>query len=194
VIKRIALLTLVLIMCTCQAFATSTYTNYLTLDKPGYGDTSWNTAVNGNFDILDKFGRQHGTDGLHTYVTADTLTVNGKLTADGATVFSRDTVTIPHISKTITPDGTCIFLDINFSSITLDATPTIGNGESGQILIVTAQTDETYTVCNLRDKDTYSGSNLDLDQSRRCVSAGTQLILLFDGHNWQEVNYIAKSL
>ena len=60
---------------------------------------------------------------------------------------------------------------------TLTSTPTIADGTTGQIVIITAANDETKTV-TLQDQDTLASSNLQLRASTRSVTAKTNISLL----------------
>jgi len=71
---------------------------------------------------------------------------------------------------------------------TLTSTPTIADGETGQILYITCANAEAHTV-TIQDQDTLGSSNLQLGANTRAISGKDVLQLMFDGTDWIEVSF-----
>jgi len=68
---------------------------------------------------------------------------------------------------------------------TLTSTPTIADGVTGQILILTCANNEAHTV-TIQDQDTLGSSNLQLLAATRAITGKTNCTLYFDGTDWVE--------
>jgi len=68
---------------------------------------------------------------------------------------------------------------------TLTSTPTIADGETGQLLYITCANGEANTV-TIQDQDTLGSSNLQLLASTKAITGKTVTTLVFDGTNWVE--------
>jgi len=69
---------------------------------------------------------------------------------------------------------------------TLTSTPTIADGVTGQILILTCANNEAHTV-TIQDQDTLGSSNLQLLAATRAITGKMGCMLYFDGSDWIEL-------
>ena len=92
------------------------------------------------------------------------------------------------VGDAILANATTVILDPDADYV-LTSTPTIADGDTGQIIYVTAASGETKRV-TIQDQDTLGSSNLQLKSPMRTIYANSTLKLEFNGTDWQEVSYV----
>ena len=119
--------------------------------------------------------------------TVDDFTILGELTFTPSA-----TQVIDAAGDAILANATLVVLNPD-ADHTLTSTPTIANGNLGQILYITCDNAEANTV-TVQDQDTLASSNLQLLASTKAIAGKTMTSLIFDGTNWIEFGGGAGSI
>ena len=138
-----------------------------------------------------------GTGNVYDDFIAKTLSYSVGLTVDASadniihaaktTLSPSATQTIAAVGNTILANASMIVLDPS-SDLTLTSAPTIANGTTGQIIVLTCGNAEANTV-TIQDQGTLASSNLQLGATTRAITASKTLTLIFDGSDWLEIAY-----
>jgi hypothetical protein len=131
-----------------------------------------------------------GADGGLTVTTVDSDGAAGNITfsLDGGLIYSVTAPqTIDATSDTIIANSINVLLNPS-GNITLESTPTIANGTTGQLLYITCSNSEGDTT-TFQDEDQLASTNLELGAATRAISGKDVLVLYFDGTDWVEVSY-----
>ncbi len=164
------------------SFDTDTLSIDATNDRIGIGTTTPETEM----EIV-------GTASGASIFAMDSLVSSGSLVVAGTTRYRPSaTQSITSTTSTILPNATMIVLDPN-ADYTMTSAPTIIDGVTGQILLVTAGSSETNKVI-LQDQDTLASSNLQLGTTAREITGDKLLELRFDGSEWVETGYTTQSV
>lgn len=115
-------------------------------------------------------------------------TTNIGLRNAATTVFTPSSQAITAASQTITSTGTAHHLTSD-GAYTMTSTPTIADGQDGQIVILTNET--ALTRITLQDRLTLTNSGLRLGSPTRSLAPGDSIVLMYHGTlgDWLELAY-----
>jgi hypothetical protein len=129
-----------------------------------------------------------GTDWVESpgQVTTEVTNIRIKnLTIEGPTILDpSSTQVIDAAGDSITADATLVILNPDADYI-LTSTPTIADGTTGQILLISCDNAESNTV-TLQDAGLLGSSNLRLKSSTSTVVGKKAISFVFDGTEWVE--------